>query len=239
MCLLPLLVGAAHAGDERSVVSPDGQLEFRLLTILPEGNGLNTLAYEVRLRGQSLMAASAMGWNIHFQEPFLGENVGLSSARMLHEAGYNGLVADYLQNSSTGRRIQIEVRVWNDGVAFRYTIPQSAILLDLLIEDDATQFRFAQDAVGGRPEHTALPYIEQEAGGAWVGIYQQTVPDFPQMELLRSTPHLMLAHIPDKPHDPRVAYEGKTPWTSPWHIIVTGAGRERLAQSQTLRDLLH
>ena len=189
--------------------------------------------------GTVLLDTSYLGWNIHYQEPLLGENVGLSNDHPLHGDHYNGLWADYLQASTTGRRLQLEVRVWNDGVAFRYTIPQSAILLDLLIEDDATQFRFAQDAVGGRPEHTALPYIEQEAGGAWVGIYQQTVPDFPQMELLRSTPHLMLAHIPDKPHDPRVAYEGKTPWTSPWHIIVTGAGRERLAQSQTLRDLLH
>src|SRR5271165_6142108 len=98
-CLLPLLAGAAHAQDQRSVVSPDGQLEFRLFTVLPEGSGLNTLAYQVWLRGQPLIDTSYLGWNIHFQEPLLGENVGLSVAKALHEARYNGLFADYLQNS--------------------------------------------------------------------------------------------------------------------------------------------
>ena len=237
MCLLPLLVGAAHAGDERSVVSPDGQLEFRLLTILPEGNGLNTLAYEVRLRGQSLMAASAMGWNIHFQEPFLGENVGLSSARMLHEAGYNGLVADYLQNSSTGRRIQIEVRVWNDGVAFRYLLPKQFPLDDLLIEDEATEFRFARDGAGERPAQAPLPYVEKVAGAGWVGVFESRMAGFPRMSLVRSDAHTMISHLPDKPGDPGVAFVGVTPWTSPWRMIVIGPDRERLAQSDIVRAL--
>jgi hypothetical protein len=51
VCLLPLLAGAAHAQDDRKVVSPDGQLEFRLFTTLPAGAQLNSLAYQVRLRG--------------------------------------------------------------------------------------------------------------------------------------------------------------------------------------------
>jgi hypothetical protein len=93
---------------------------------LPEGSGLNTLAYQVWLRGKPLIDTSYLGWNIHFQEPLLGENVGLSAEKQLHGANYNGLFADYLQNSSTGRRIELEVRVWNDGVAFRYLIPKQS-----------------------------------------------------------------------------------------------------------------
>ena len=105
VCLLPLLVGAAHAQDERKVVSPDRQLEFRLFTTVPEGAQLNSIAYQVWLRGKLQIDTSCLGLNIHFQEPFLGENVGLSSSLPVHEAEYNGLVADYLQTSSTGRRI--------------------------------------------------------------------------------------------------------------------------------------
>jgi alpha-glucosidase len=237
LCLLPLLAGAVHAQDERRVVSPDGQLEFRLFTVLPEGSGLNTLAYQVWLGGKPLIDTSYLGWNIHFQEPLLGENVGLSVFRALHEAGYNGFFADYLQNSTTGRRIQLEVRVWNDGVAFRYVLPQQSPLLDLLIEDEATEFHFARDGAVERPAQTALPYFEKVPDVGWVGIFESRVAGFPPMQLVRVGAQAMVSHLPDKPGDPGVAYVGVTPWTSPWRMIAIGPDRDRLAQSDVVRAL--
>jgi hypothetical protein len=237
-CLLPLLAGAAHAQDDRTIVSPNGQLEFHLFTATPEGGVLSCLAYQVRLHGKLLLDTSYLGLFIHFQEPLLGENVGLSSDKRLHGEHYNGLWADYPQTSTTGRRIQFEVRVWDSGLAFRYIVPQSPLLMDLLIEDDVSQFDFAQEAVGGRPAHTDLPYVEQEVGDGWVGIYDEPRAGFPRMQLNRADAHLMLAHLPDKPHDPKVAFEGKTPWTSPWHILVIGADRASLPQPDALGDLL-
>lgn len=236
-CLVPLLAGAAHAQDDRSVVSPDGQLEFRLFVAAQNDSPLNSLAYQVWLRGKPLLSTSYLGLNIHFQEPLLGENVGLSNYKALHGEDYNGLFADYLQTSTTGRRIEFEVRVWNQGVAFRYIVPTSPLLVNLLIEDDATQFHFAQDAVGGRPARTEAPYAEQEAGGEWVGIYEQASPGFPRMQLIRSSSELMVSHLPDKPHDPKVAFEGRTPWTSPWRIIIVALDRGQLAHSDILREL--
>jgi hypothetical protein len=47
----------------------------------------------------------------------------------------------------------------------------------------------------------------------------------------------MLSHLPGKPHDPGVAFEGSTPWTGPWRIVVIGPDRERLAHAEILRDL--
>ncbi len=234
-CLLPLFLGAAHAQDERRVVSPDGQLEFRLFTFMPPGNGLNTLAYQVRLHGKPLLDTSALGMNIHFQEPMLGENVGLSAEKSTHVAAYNGLLADYLQNSSTGRRIELEVRVWNDGVSFRYLIPRQYPMPDLLIEDDATEFHFARDPAGGLPEKAALPFIGQVADAGWVGIFESPLAGFPALSLVRTDAHTLTAHLPDKPGDPGVAFAGAPPWTGPWRMIVVGTGRDRLKDSQTVR----
>jgi alpha-glucosidase len=236
-CLLLLLAGAAHAEDERKVVSPDGQLEFRLFTVLPEGAQLNSLAYQVWLRGKPLIDTSCLGLDIHFQEPLLGENVGLSSGKSLHEAGYNGLLADYLQNSSTGRRIQLEVRVWNDGVAFRYLLPRQFPLLDLLIEDEATEFHFARTAPGKLPAQSALPYVEAIPGVGWMGIFESRVPDLPPTTLVRIDANAMIAHVPDKPDDPGVAFVGVTPWTGPWRMIVIAPERDGLAKSDMVRSL--
>lgn len=236
-CALALMTGAAHAQDPRRVVSPDGKLEFRLFTAVPEGSIMNCLAYQVWLRGKLLLDTSYLGLNIHFQEPLLGENVGLSADKVLHGADYNGLFADYLQTSSTGRRIQLEVRVWNDGAAFRYTVPQSALLRNLLIEDDVTQFHFAESAAGGRPEQAPLPYFEQQPGVGWIGIYESLSSDFPRMYLVRGDADTMLVRLPERPNDPGVAFDGVTPWTSPWRIVAVAANRRDLDQTDVVREL--
>ena len=235
LCLLPLLAGAAHAQDEQRVVSPNGQLEFRLFTTLPEGDQLNSLAYQVRWHGKLLLDTSLMGLDIHFQEPFLGENVGLSSVKSQHEPAYNGIFADYLQNSTTGRRIQVEARAYNDGVAFRFVVPKQFPLIDLLIEDEGTEFHFAGDAE--LPEGSALPFLTALPTGGWLGISESRVPNFPATSLVRSTSHTMMTHLPDLPTDPGVAYVGVTPWTGPWRIITIGPSREALANSSVVQAL--
>lgn len=238
LCLLPLFAAAAaHAQDLQQVVSPDGKLEFRLFTVMPEGHGLNSLAYQVWWRGKLLLDASCLGVNIHFDEPILGENVGLSSAKPLRGEGYNGLFADYLQNSSTGRRIDLEVRVYNDGAAFRYVIPKQTPLLNLPIDEDETEFHFAYPAA--RPAQSTLPYMEEAPGVGWVGIFESRVPDFPPLSLVRNEPNSLTGHLPDRPGDPGIAYVGVTPWTGPWRIVAIGASRERLPTAEAVRDLTH
>ena len=233
LCLLPLLAGAAHAQDDRRVVSPDGRLEFRLFTTLPAGAQLNSLAYQVRRDGKLLIDTSCIGLDIHFQEPLLGENVGLSASKVSAGDGYSALFADYLQNSTTGRRIDFEVRVYNDGVAFRYVLPQQAPLLDLLIEDEVTEFHFAWTA--GRPAKSSLPYEEAVPGGGWLGIFESREAGFPPMSLVRNEPNLLVTHLPDKPSDPGVAYVGVTPWTGPWRIIAVAGTREGLAKTKVVQ----
>jgi alpha-glucosidase len=229
---LTIFCAAAHATDDRAVKSPDGKLEFRLFASLPEDSILNCLAYQVWRDGKPLLDTSYLGLDILFQEPLLGENVGLSADKPIHGPDYNGLWADYLQTSTTGRRIQFEVRVWNDGIAFRYMVPRSALLFNLAILDDATQFRFSRDVPGKLPATAALPFARELPGGAWLGIY-----GFPPMELSRFDDRTMTIHLAGGVPEQKAAIESQTPWTSPWHIIVLADSREKLGQSEILREL--
>jgi alpha-glucosidase len=203
---------------------------------VPEGDQLNSLAYQVFWRGKLVIDTSCMGLNIHFQEPYLGENVGLSSSKPIQDPAYNGLFADYLQNSTTGRRIQLEIRAYNDGVAFRYLLPKQTPLLDLLIEDEGTEFHFAHHA--GRPAQVGLPYVEALPAGDWLGIFESRVPDFPPAALVPTGPDTFVTHLPDKPGDPGIAYSGMTPWIGPWRIVATGPVREKLSATAAVRALV-
>ncbi len=140
------LTCAAFAQDERRVTSPNGQLEFRLFIATQSNSNLSRIAYEVFFQGKPLVNTSFMGLDIQDQEPLLGENVGLTSSTSATSTKYNSLVAKYMQNGSLGRLINIEVRAYNDGVAFRYVIPPSTPLIELLIAEEATEFRLANPA---------------------------------------------------------------------------------------------
>jgi len=138
---LLLLATTAAAQDERRVTSPNGQLEFRLFVATQPNSNLSRIAYEVSYRNKPLIATSYLGLDIQDQEPLLGENVGLTSSSSATSSKYNSLTAKYMQNGSLGRLINIEVRAYNEGAAFRYVIPQSTPLIEIDIAEEDTEFR--------------------------------------------------------------------------------------------------
>jgi hypothetical protein len=128
-----------RAQDERRVVSPNGRTEFRIFVAQSPEGGLSRLAYEALFSGKIRVKTSFLGMNIVNQEPILGQNVGLSSSKTTDGPGYRGLLLDYMQNGSIGRRIDVEVRAYDDRVEFRYIIPRSTALDEILIEDELTE----------------------------------------------------------------------------------------------------
>jgi hypothetical protein len=183
-----LFACVACAQDERRVASPNGQMEFRLF-IAREENNLSRLAYEVFYRGQPLVKTSFLGLDIEAQEPLLGENVGLTSATSATNDKFNSLIAKYMQNGSLGRLINVEARAYDDGVAFRYVIPPSTPLADIVIVGESTEFQVAG----------AVEIGESKAEG------------YPPMHLVRSNETQMTKL--DR------TFEGVTPLTCPWRII--------------------
>jgi alpha-glucosidase len=160
LALLPL--ACAWGQDERRIVSPDGRLEFRIFVSQSERGGLSRLAYRVLRDGRPLVETSFLGFNIHNQEPFLGENDGLIGSQASETGSARSLLAHYMQNGSIGRLIDVEARVWNEGVALRYVIPPSTALQEILIDDELTEF----DVPGApRAADAALPF---RAGKVWI-----------------------------------------------------------------------
>jgi alpha-glucosidase len=188
--VLALAACSASAQDERRVLSPNGQLEFRLWTWQSDQGGLSRIAYQVLRRGKPVVDTSFMGLLIHNQEPILGENAGLTASRAADGPGYRELVAEYMQNGSLGRRINVEARVYDDRVEFRYVIPRSTMLDEILIEDESTEFNLAVPAQ----------------------ISETPLPNFPRMTIVDGT-----AHLQPGPHG--VAFTGRTPLTCPWRMI--------------------
>jgi alpha-glucosidase len=232
------------AEDERRVISPNGEFEFRIFVGQPKDGLWPRVGYQVVWRGKPLITTSWMGLDIRDQEPFLGENPGFISAEAASNAlgHYNSLTVHYMQDGSLGRRLDVEIRAYDDAVAFRYLIPRSTPLEEILIRNEATEFNFAQ------PEalrHLAtnvefdLPFAIEEPGIGWVVIVAagDALPGkYPHTYLDRSQSGLV-TNLARSRKDPTVAFTGATPLAWPWRVIMAGADKERLLDSGTLSNL--
>lgn len=240
---LLLLPFSLQAQDERIATSPDGQLAIDIFATRPEGALFGRIGYQVWYHGKPLLATSWMGLDIRDQEPFLGENPGFMSSDAGSGPGFNSVVAHYMQNGSLGRRIDIEIRAYNDGVAFHYFMPRSNPIEDFYLREEMTEFNFARPEVLAhlkqQPDYD-IPLTIEYPGVGPVTITDSGAearsPKYPRTYLVRTDTGLRTT-LPRSKTDPSVAYSGHTPLSWMWRAVVVGVDREHLAQSTILKDL--
>jgi alpha-glucosidase len=261
--------------DPVQVASPDGQLVLRLFIVSPKDSILVRLAYSVSFRGKLLMDTSLLGIAIHDQEVFLGETVGLVSAKAesvdetyAAPAGkrgnirnhYNALIAQYIQNGSLGRRITIEARAYDDGVAFRYYIPRTSTVEDLQIEEELTDFHFAQDgnayaavlsdyqSAKGEYSRTTLsgiqrssllglPLLVEQPGVGWVAITEAQIDNYPGMYLFHPEGATIRTTLAPRLDDAALAMHGMTPAETPWRVLMVASEPRKFLDSDLVRNL--
>src|SRR5208282_6751055 len=184
-CLLTVLVAAnslaqSPAVARLKVASPNGQIVF----ILGDAKasqalepGVNDLRYAVDFQGKWLMDESVLGLKLEGQ-PALGPGmkqlqvqtgqhdetytipVGKTSSVRDH---YNSALADFVDDS--GRKLSIEVRAFDDGVAFRYIVPKQPAIGQARIAHELTEFTYANDA-------STYPLILDGYQSSWEDEYQ-------------------------------------------------------------------
>lgn len=149
-----------------NVGSPDGQLVMGF-SIQPSAslgeNGSGKLMYTLTFHGKPVIDNSALGLELDDKTP-LGVNVTITDSQAgsgvedyplahskvshVHDA-YNSLLVKVTEAGVDARRgartMTIEVRAFNNGIAFRYLLPQQAAIPSLHLRAEDTEFRFSQD----------------------------------------------------------------------------------------------
>lgn len=233
--VLVLCASEARAQDECRFASPNGQLEFRLFVSQPRDGMLPRLAYQVLYRGQTAVSTSFLGLHINNVEPMLGDKVGLISFHEIDDTpSYRSFLAEYMQNGSTGRRINVEVGVWDDAVAFRYFIPRTTSIDAILIQDELTEFELA-----GAVPHSDLgpPLAVPLTSGGWIGIAEVPRAGFPRMSLRLATGGFLTTELARDTAKSVIAFRGRTPLICPWRVLTFAPDREAAIGSYAVREL--
>jgi alpha-glucosidase len=169
---------------------------------------------------------------------------------------YNELRATIVETRGKARVFDLHVRVFNDGVAFRYDLQSGPNLSSFTIQDELTEFRFAEDmkawwapADVPMPDRQEVLYSSgpvsrvglahtpltlQGTSGLHLVVHEADLIEYPGM-YLRKNPR---AHVNDRSlrvelarYADGSAVVGEAPMVTPWRTIQIADNPEDLAPS--------
>ncbi|MHC4566289.1 MAG: glycoside hydrolase family 97 protein [Planctomycetota bacterium] len=140
---------------EHAVESPDG----KVVITFDVGDERGDLIYSVAFEGRPIVVDSSLGLALKdaasLETGFEISNVFRSShdstyspvygQRKTIRDNYNQLIVDLKKSRSPHRRLRLTFRAYNEGAAFRYTVPKQNTLKRFVISAEKTQFRFGDD----------------------------------------------------------------------------------------------
>jgi len=257
------------------VVSPDSNIEF-ILSNKQVNSGSSMLVYRVAFRGKLLLKDSELGLELQ-KGGIIGRNleliktepgsadeqyqtvVGKSKVARNH---YNSVRADFGSREAGERKLTIEIRAYDDGVAFRYVVPEQQDGAELRVVREQTAFEFASDAVayplilqsfttsyedeyqqrqisGLHPKWLiALPLLTEFPGTGWMAITEANIDNYPGMYLSRvPSKDALTTTLSPLPEEPSVAAVVAGPVTTPWRVLMIGSEPGRLIESNIVLNL--
>ena len=263
---------AASALFAQSVSSPDSQLRLNF-TLADHGQ----LTYDVSYRGKPVLTRSELGLDLQNQ-PSFGANlqmVGATPSKIDETytvpAGKsktirnvcNVLTLDLRETTPRNRRLSIEARAYDDGVAFRYLIPDQPGTREIRVVNEKTRFVLAKDATtyplilrnyrtswednyrtvalsGINPDSLiALPLLTELPGVAFLAITEADIDHYAGMYLTHSAANAnaLEARLSPRLDEPGISVMGLTPLTTPWRVLMIAAEPGRLIESHIVENL--
>lgn len=264
-----LLVGSVFAAEQR-VSSPDGKLNL----IVSDDDGLR---YQVELDGKPIVAHSILG--LAFADgTTLGPAAKITTAKASarnatweDSLGQRRTVPDRFRelrvelseaSSLTPRLFTLVARAYDDGVAFRYDLPEGSGLGEFTLQRELTEFRFPSDhrawvgdesgcaentyrerklsAVpqqgrGSQPFRSVLPLLV-ETPAAYVAIAESDLLDWAGLFVTGTGESAVRAELAPR-EDKRGAVVGRVPMVSPWRVLLVARTAADLVDSDLVATL--
>jgi hypothetical protein len=271
--VLPACTEANSEENNREVInSPDGQVQLSF--VLEEGSP----AYELSFLGKTVIQHSKLGFEFQ-QMKALASDLKLAGAdsrtfknewetvwgeRKKVQNHYNELEINLVEEGESGRSLNLYFRVFNDGLGFRYEIPEQPGIDSIRITKELTEFNFADnhsiwyqacDTTDTRWEDgyntyerlyqnkkmnqvdmlMHTPATFELNGGQFLSIHEANLTDYASMVLANGGENKLAADLVPWPDGVKV--KTKAPMVSPWRTIQVGAELADLVESDMILNL--
>jgi alpha-glucosidase len=245
------------------VASPNGRNEITIE--VRDGN----LFYSLRRDGRPLLLPSRMGFEFQGAPPLRDglRMIGSPAERSVDQTwtqpwgevtrvrdNHRELRLTVGEGGPPARQFAVTFRVFDDGVGFRYELPQQASLGEFAITDELTQFVLADDArawwiPSNRPRmdrsemlYSSSPVsvidsvqtpltMETRDGRTVLVIHEANLVDYARMNLAGARMENRTLRVALAPHNDGIKVRGRTPFETPWRTIQLADRVEDLAPS--------
>ncbi|WP_238376623.1 glycoside hydrolase family 97 protein [Luteimonas abyssi] len=266
-CLvLTALAGVAHADSSSParIASPDGRLQVELST-----DGEGRPSWRAERDGHPLIAPSRLGM-LFADMPKFERNLALTAHTTGAHDGtwtqpwgerhtvrdhHRELRATFTEQTGAQRRFDVVVRVFDDGIGFRYDIPRQPGLERLEIVDELTEFAVAPTATAwwlpalewNREEYLYARTPLTEVGrvqtpitlrtdeGTHLSLHEAALVDYPAMNLARVDGQRLRADL--TPGISQARARVSTPFATPWRVLLVTDTATALADSSLILNL--
>jgi alpha-glucosidase len=246
--LISMMINLA-AQDSLKLQSPNGALEFVLST-----NG-NRMSYTVTYREQQVIRSSAMGvqgWADQMMLRSVSSSQKDSSwkpvygERNLIHDNYSAKTFTFFKNNNAASSLQLQVRAYNEGIAFRYFFPEGPNGgRDIDIRNELTEFALPDETMAWFTDHAQgsyrlLPLKEwpgeaerpltvQLKNGLYAAIGEAQVVEYcrTKFSLQPAKPNTVICSMHDR-------VELTTPFATPWRVIMVAEKATQLLQNNDI-----
>ena len=248
--------------------SPDGRIVFNL-TI-----NKGTPVYSIAFNKNRLIENSSLNLDLEgigkFQQAFIGNSpatkevnenyklrVGKASIVNNH---YRRVIILLQDKMNTSYKVNIEVRAFNDGIAFRYSFPKQDGSSSFNLLEERTQFRFRADPVVKAlllPNFTTsheglyttaplsaikedtlmdMPALFQFPDNIYLAITEAALLDYAGMYLVKHN-GVLQSQLSPLPGQQRIKVKASLPHNSPWRVLLISDRLGALIESNIITSL--
>jgi alpha-glucosidase len=271
LTLMTLLLASLTSFAQKTIniTSPDKEIKFWLST---DKSGVY---YRVSYKG--VLMADVSRLNLTFKEGgTFNQDLAISDAKIERltedydliigktskvHSECNRVIVPVREKTGLKRSLNIEVRVFNDGVAFRYMIPKQPQLPEMVnISDEADSFNLTQNPVAtallrinyttsheGLYTKTSLnelkgdtlidmPVLFEFPNKTYMAITEAALHDYAGMYLMKHN-NVLESRLSPLPNEPGVKVKAKLPHNSPWRVMMISDKPGAFIESNILTNL--
>ena len=276
LLILVLIISSCSHKNEFLVHSPDKNIELKVGLKTGENklNDENQLVFSIFSNGIEIVKEASFGLEFEGMEPF-GRGIKVVKEQFnQHDENwqrvwgrsknvrdhYNELVLTLEETQSPKRTLNVYFRIFDDGFAFRYLIPEQDQISTINISNELTSFSFSENHdvwatkyVGSvsdqesefiqkklsdiTPSH--LPLVAKVANNKWIALTEANLADWAGMHFVADSTKANKVDIvlEQRKDNPKVAVKTSAPALSPWRVIMIADSPGSFLESNIIHNL--
>lgn len=260
--LVMIMLASSCQNRETSVTSPDGRIRFEIS--MQDG----TPAYTVSKDGETILDHSALGFTLKGEDsPMAFTNAELIGTDAKDETweqvwgedrfvrnNYNEMTVRLSESGEAARKVDVIVRVFDDGFGFRYSFPEQESLKEFAIAEENTSFNLGKDLMTwwldrsepyyegyglntpvSQVDTAQTPFTIDAGEGRYYAIHEANLTDYAKMSLTLDGENTLRAVL--TPWSDGTKVYTSAPCVTPWRTMIIADNIGELAASKIMLNL--